>query len=59
MRRIRSEGNNTPQKNNLIEDLVGNLESEYPVPDPNKTMVSELSEANKKISQRGNHGRHH
>jgi hypothetical protein len=22
-------------------------------------MVSELSEANKKISQRGNHGRHH
>jgi hypothetical protein len=37
---------------------VGN-ENEYPVPDPNKTMINvtnELSDTHKKISQRGNKG---
>jgi hypothetical protein len=31
-----------------MEDLVGNEENEYPVPDPNKTMINELSDAHKK-----------
>jgi hypothetical protein len=34
----------------------------YPVPEPNKTMISvtnEPSDAHKKIPQRGNHGRDH
>jgi hypothetical protein len=51
--------NCTPQKNNSIEDLVGNEENEYPVPEPNKTMINDLSDAHKKISQSGNNGRHH
>jgi hypothetical protein len=37
--------------NNSIEDLIRNEESEYPVPDSNRTMVNitnELSKANKK-----------
>jgi hypothetical protein len=40
----RREGNNTPQKKNSIEDLVGNEENGYPVPDPNKTMTNVTNE---------------
>jgi hypothetical protein len=41
---------------------VGNEENEYPVPDPNKTMINvtnKLSSAHKKISQRGNQEQDH
>jgi hypothetical protein len=41
-----------------MDDLVGNEENEYPVPDPNRTMINnnkELSDTHKKISQRGNY----
>jgi hypothetical protein len=47
----RSKGKYTPQKNNLIKDLVGNYKNEDPVPDPNNTMINvtnELSDAPKK-----------
>jgi hypothetical protein len=49
----------TPQKNKLIEDLVGNG---HPVPDPKKTMINVTNEPRdvlKKVPQRGNHGRNH
>jgi predicted transcriptional regulator len=52
--RRRRKGNCTPQKNNSIEDLVGNEENEYPVPDLNKTMINvtnELSDTYKKIKE--------
>jgi hypothetical protein len=42
-------------KNNSIEDFVGNEENEYPVPDPNKTMINvtnELSETHKNPPKR-------
>jgi hypothetical protein len=56
----RRQGNDTPQKKkNSKEDLVGHEENEYPVHDPNKTMINKLTDAHKKISQRVNHGRHH
>jgi hypothetical protein len=38
-----------------MEDLVGNEENEYSVPDPNKTMINVTNEPTK-ISQHGNHG---
>jgi hypothetical protein len=38
---------------------VGNEENEYQVPDAKKTMINYLSDAHKKTSQKGNHGRHH
>jgi hypothetical protein len=59
MGRIRRLGNLTPQKNNSIENLVGNEENAYPVPNPNRIMINvtnELSNIHKKISERGNHG---
>jgi hypothetical protein len=37
MERRRRDGNHTPQKNNSIEDLVGNEENGYPVPDPQQS----------------------
>jgi hypothetical protein len=36
----RREGNYTPQKNNSVEDVVGNEENGYPVPNPNKTRIN-------------------
>jgi hypothetical protein len=52
MGRIRKPENPTPQKtNNRIEDLVGNEENEYLVPDPNRIMIAitnELSDTHKK-----------
>jgi hypothetical protein len=41
MERRRRQENPTPKKtNNSIEDLVQNEENEYPVPDPNRTMIN-------------------
>jgi hypothetical protein len=45
------------KKKNSIEDLVGNEENGYPVPDPNKIMINvtkEHSETYKIIPQREN-----
>jgi hypothetical protein len=59
MGRRRRQGNCTPQNNNSMEDLVVNEENEYLVQDLNNTKISvinELSDTNKKISQRGKHG---
>jgi hypothetical protein len=54
-RRKRPE-NPTPEKsNNSIEDLMGNKENEYTVPDPNRTMINitnELSDTHKNLSRR-------
>jgi hypothetical protein len=58
----RREGNYTPQKNNSMEDLVGNEGNGYPVSDPNQTMINvsnEPSDTHKKIPHKGNHGRGH
>jgi predicted flavoprotein YhiN len=49
----RSQGNYTPQKT-IQEDLEGEKENEYPVPDPNRTMINvtnELSDSHKKNLQ--------
>jgi hypothetical protein len=40
MGRRRRDGNHSPQKNNSIQDSVGNEENGYPVPDSNKTMIN-------------------
>jgi hypothetical protein len=40
----RRSGNYTPQKNDSIKDSVGNEESRYQVPDPNKTMINATKE---------------
>jgi hypothetical protein len=50
MGRRRGDGGHSPQKNNSMQDSVGNEENGYPVPDPNKTMINvtkELSDAHK------------
>jgi hypothetical protein len=39
------DGNHSPQKNNLIQDLEGNEENKYPVPDPNKRKINDTKEA--------------
>jgi hypothetical protein len=36
----RRDGNHTAQKNNSMQDSVGNEENGYPVPDLNKTMIN-------------------
>jgi hypothetical protein len=50
----RKPGKPTHQKtSNSIEDLVGNEENEYVVPDPNRTMINitnDLNDAHKKKS---------
>jgi hypothetical protein len=49
-------GNSTSQKtNNSIEDLVGNKENEYPVPDLNRTkliLTTEPEDIHKYLSKR-------
>jgi hypothetical protein len=40
----KKDGNHSPQKNNLIQDSEENEENGYPVPDPNKTMISNTKE---------------
>jgi hypothetical protein len=56
MGRRKRPGNPNPQKTNSSkEDLVRNEESEYLVPDPNRTMINitnELSDATKYLSKR-------
>jgi hypothetical protein len=64
MGRSRRQGNCIPQKKkkHSIEDLVGNEENAYSVPNPSKTMINvtnELSETHKKNSQKGNHEQDH
>jgi hypothetical protein len=63
MERKRRQGNSTPQKaSNSTQDLMGNEENEYLVPDPNRMTVNmtyELKNIQKKMSQRGNHERAH
>jgi hypothetical protein len=47
----RRQENSTHEKNNSIEDLVGNEDNEYPVPDPNRTLINttnDLSDIHKK-----------
>jgi hypothetical protein len=34
------------RQNNSIEDLVGNEENEYPILEPNRTMINMTSELN-------------
>jgi hypothetical protein len=51
-----------PQKKNSVQDLPENEENEYPIPNPNKTIISvtnKLNVAHKKMFQRGNHGKDH
>jgi hypothetical protein len=58
----RTDGSNTQQKDNSIENLVGNEQNGYSVPDSSKKMINvtnEPSDAHKKVLQRGNHGRNH
>jgi hypothetical protein len=48
------DGNYSPQKNNSIQDSVGNEENGYLVPDPYKAMknvTKEPSDAHKKPSK--------
>jgi hypothetical protein len=55
MWRRRRQGNSTPQKNNSIEDLLENEENEYPLADPNRTMINitnELSDIQKNLFKR-------
>jgi hypothetical protein len=59
-RRRRRDRNNSLLKNNLIQDSVGNEENEYPLPDPNKTMINvtkEPSDTHKKNPKRKTLGR--
>jgi hypothetical protein len=53
--RRRRDGNHSPQKNNSIQDKVGNEENGYPVSDPNKIMINvtqEPSDIHKKSSKK-------
>jgi hypothetical protein len=42
--RRRRYGNYSPQKNNSINNSVGNEENEFPFPDLNKTMINVIVE---------------
>jgi hypothetical protein len=44
MGRRRRDGNHSPQKENPIQNSVGNKENGYPVPDLNKTMINVTKE---------------
>jgi hypothetical protein len=44
MGRRRRHGNQSRQKNNLIQDSEGNEENRYPVLDPNKTVIKDTKE---------------
>jgi predicted RND superfamily exporter protein len=62
MGRRRRDKNHSPQKDNSINDSVGNKENGYSIPDSNKTMINvtkETSNDHKENPQRGNLGRNH
>jgi hypothetical protein len=40
----RRDGKHSPQKNNSMQDSMGNEENGYPVPDLNKTMINATNE---------------
>jgi hypothetical protein len=40
----RRDGHHSPQKNNSVQDSLGNEENGYPVPDINKTMINVTKE---------------
>jgi uncharacterized protein (UPF0305 family) len=42
----RKDGNHIPQKNNSIQDSLGNEGNGYPVTDPNRTMMTITKESN-------------
>jgi hypothetical protein len=44
MGRRKREGNNSPPKNNVVEDLELNEENGYPDPDSNKTKINYTKE---------------
>jgi hypothetical protein len=44
--RRKRDGNNSPPKNNLIQDSEGNEENGYPVLDANKTKINHAKETN-------------
>jgi hypothetical protein len=50
---------NKTRQNNLIEDIVGNEENGYQVPDHKKTMINFTNESGEdpKIPSKKNHGR--
>jgi hypothetical protein len=55
MRRRRRYGNHSLQKNNLIQNSVGNDKNGYPAPDLNNTIINVtqvLSDAHKKPSKK-------
>jgi hypothetical protein len=46
MGRQKRDGNHSPPKNNLIQDLEENEESGYPVLDSNKTKIKDTKKPN-------------
>jgi hypothetical protein len=46
MGRQKRDGNHSHPKNKLIQDSKGNEENRYPVPDSNKTKISDAKEPN-------------
>jgi hypothetical protein len=46
MGRQKRDGNNSPLKNNLIQDSEGNKENRYPVLESNKTKINNTKEPN-------------
>jgi predicted sulfurtransferase len=46
MGRRKRDGNNSPPKNNLIQDSEGNEENGYPAPDSSKTKINDTKEPN-------------
>jgi hypothetical protein len=43
---VKRGGNHSPPKNKLVQDLKGNEENRYPVPDSNKTKIDYWKEPN-------------
>jgi hypothetical protein len=56
MGRRKREGNHSPHKNKVLQDLEQNEENKYPDPDPNKTKINytkEPKEAHKNTLKEG------
>jgi hypothetical protein len=43
---MKRDGNHSPFKNKLVQDLEGNEENGYPVPDSNKAKIDYLKDPN-------------